>query len=79
MNDPINGGDVPIAKILEPNKKYSWCTCGHSKEQPMCDGSHREAKCTPSLKFSVQEEKEYYLCTCKKTSNPPFCDGSHNN
>ena len=79
MTDPIQGGTAPVAKVLEANKKYSWCTCGHSSDQPMCDGSHRAAGSTPSLKFSVTEEKEYYLCTCKLTANPPFCDGSHKN
>ncbi len=78
MNKPIRGGDSPIIKPLKANKTYSWCTCGYSKDQPLCDGAHKEANCTPSLKFQVEEEKSYALCTCKQTSNPPFCDGNHN-
>lgn len=22
---------------------YSWCACGKSKKQPLCDGSHNKA------------------------------------
>lgn len=25
----------------EAGKKYSWCTCGKSKSQPLCDGTHK--------------------------------------
>tara|TARA_R110002050_G_scaffold56512_1_gene126937 strand:- start:16924 stop:17154 length:231 start_codon:yes stop_codon:yes gene_type:complete len=70
---------TPIAVDLEKDKKYSWCTCSHSENQPFCDGSHRAAKATPPLTFEVGEAKKAYLCTCKLTSNPPYCDGSHKN
>ena len=69
----------PIAVDLVKDKRYAWCTCSHSSEQPFCDGSHRAHNATPSLSFSVEEDKTAYLCTCKKTSNPPYCDGSHKN
>lgn len=69
----------PIQVDLESEKRYSWCTCSFSSDQPFCDGSHRANKATPPLVFEVKEEKEAWLCTCKQTSNPPYCDGSHNN
>ena len=69
----------PIKVDLEKDKRYAWCTCSHSTNQPFCDGSHRTHNATPSMGFSVEENKEAYLCTCKKTSNPPYCDGTHNN
>jgi len=30
MENNIRGGEAPIACQLEADKKYSWCTCGHS-------------------------------------------------
>jgi CDGSH-type Zn-finger protein len=30
----------PIQVELEVGKSYYWCSCGHSKKQPFCDGSH---------------------------------------
>ncbi|MEM8846369.1 MAG: CDGSH iron-sulfur domain-containing protein [Bacteroidota bacterium] len=68
----------PIKVNLEKGKRYAWCTCSHSQDQPFCDGSHRAHNATPSMGFEVEETKEAWLCTCKKTGNPPYCDGSHN-
>ncbi len=30
----------PYKVDLEKGKQYYWCTCGNSKNQPFCDGSH---------------------------------------
>jgi CDGSH-type Zn-finger protein len=29
--------------VMESKTDFSLCRCGHSKEKPYCDGSHREA------------------------------------
>lgn len=29
--------------LIESKTDFSLCRCGHSKEKPYCDGSHREA------------------------------------
>ncbi|MEL6916361.1 MAG: CDGSH iron-sulfur domain-containing protein [Bacteroidota bacterium] len=73
-----NQGFTPIAVDLEKNKRYAWCTCSHSNEQPFCDGSHRAHNMPPSLNFKADKDETAYLCTCKKTGNPPYCDGTHN-
>ncbi|MFS4415610.1 CDGSH iron-sulfur domain-containing protein [Maribacter sp. 2307ULW6-5] len=69
---------APIQVALEKDKRYAWCTCSHSANQPFCDGAHRAHNKPPSLAFTVDEDRSAFLCTCKKTGNPPYCDGSHN-
>lgn len=78
MSTPKRAGDAPIKMTLEGGKTYGWCTCGHSENQPMCNGAHKTEGGSP-LRFSEEETKEVYLCACKQTKNPPYCDGSHNN
>lgn len=56
---------------------YWWCSCGLSKKQPFCDGSHQGSEFTP-VKHTVAEKGKVYFCGCKQTGNPPLCDGSHN-
>ncbi|KAH0953214.1 hypothetical protein HN011_009791 [Eciton burchellii] len=70
----------PFKLRLETGKNYSWCLCGQSKNQPLCDGTHKNVHLKIKLKpirFNVTETKEYWLCNCKQTSNRPFCDGTH--
>jgi len=66
----------PFAVDLEEGKNYHWCTCGESKNQPYCDGSHKGTGFTP-LAFTAKETGKAYLCGCKHSKNPPYCDGSH--
>ncbi|NER13939.1 CDGSH iron-sulfur domain-containing protein [Leptobacterium flavescens] len=69
----------PIGVELEEGKRYAWCSCSHSGDQPFCDGSHRAADTDKvSMGFEAEESGTKYLCTCKQTSNPPYCDGTHN-
>uniref|UniRef100_A0A1B6J4C8 Iron-binding zinc finger CDGSH type domain-containing protein n=1 Tax=Homalodisca liturata TaxID=320908 RepID=A0A1B6J4C8_9HEMI len=70
----------PFKVALKANKLYSWCCCGWSKNQPFCDGSHKNPYVRIELRpvrFMVEEDKEYYLCNCKQTKHRPFCDGTH--
>jgi len=79
MADPKVAGLEPKHIELE-QKTYFWCSCGHSENQPFCDGSHNkvEGGFTP-VEFKMEEKKEVWLCMCKHTGNPPFCDGMHCN
>jgi len=76
MAEPKIAGKTPLPIDLEEGKRYAWCTCGESSNQPLCDGSHKGGEFSP-LVFEATETKTAYMCTCKQTSNPGFCDGSH--
>ncbi|KAI8335590.1 iron-binding zinc finger CDGSH type-domain-containing protein [Blakeslea trispora] len=76
--EPVFVQAKPYKVDLEPGKEYYWCTCGESKNQPFCDGSHRAAGQFKPKKITVDEAKTYYLCGCKYTHNEQgFCDGTH--
>jgi CDGSH-type Zn-finger protein len=76
MDKPVAAGKAPIPVTLDAGRDYYWCTCGQSKKQPFCDGSHKGSSLAP-LAFQSAAAGEKYLCTCKATRNPPYCDGSH--
>ena len=76
MELPKRAGDAPLAVELEQGKKYAWCACGLSGNQPFCDGKHKGTGMSPQV-FTVEKAETKYLCCCKKTENSPFCDGSH--
>ncbi|XP_001846291.2 CDGSH iron-sulfur domain-containing protein 3, mitochondrial [Culex quinquefasciatus] len=70
----------PFKIDLEEGKRYSWCLCGKSKSQPLCDGTHKLVQYKITLKpvrFQVEKTGTYWLCNCKHTKNRPFCDGTH--
>ncbi len=69
--------DKPYVMKVEPGT-YAWCSCGLSKNQPFCDGSHKPTSFRPLIE-KVEKEKNVAWCGCKQTGSPPFCDGSHNN
>jgi len=39
---PTISQKAPYAVAVESGKSYYWCSCGQSKNQPFCDGSHQE-------------------------------------
>ena len=40
----VNGATLIGAdgNVISDKETYSLCRCGHSKDKPFCDGSHRE-------------------------------------
>jgi glutamate synthase domain-containing protein 2/CDGSH-type Zn-finger protein len=76
MENPIIADNKPVKVNLSKGQEYHFCTCGRSRSQPFCDGSHAGTGFTPSVIVS-EEDQEAYLCACKHTNNAPFCDGTH--
>ena len=66
----------PFPVEVKQGETYYWCSCGRSKNQPFCDGSHQGSGLEP-LAFSAEKSETVYLCGCKRTSKQPFCDGAH--
>ena len=77
MSNPVRASDTPFPVNVEAGKAYFWCSCGQSKKQPFCDGSHNGSTFTP-VKYTATESKTVYFCGCKASANQPLCDGSHN-
>lgn len=76
MKNPVVADNKPVKVSLSKGQEYHFCTCGMSKSQPFCDGSHVGTTFTPRV-IVADEEGEAFLCACKHTHNTPYCDGSH--
>ncbi|WP_295893488.1 glutamate synthase-related protein [uncultured Vibrio sp.] len=76
MSNPIIADNKPIKVELTKDQEYYFCTCGRSKNQPYCDGSHSGTDFKPKS-FVAESSGDAYLCKCKHSANLPFCDGSH--
>jgi len=76
MDQPVVAGNKPIKTTLVAGDEYYFCACGRSKNQPFCDGSHKQTSLKPKV-FVAEENGDAFLCACKHTGNAPFCDGTH--
>lgn len=76
MTKPVIAGNKPQKVSLNKDQKYFFCACGHSANQPFCDGSHKGTAFTPKA-FTAEKDGDAWLCKCKHTGNAPFCDGTH--
>ena len=56
MDKPVIAQLAPAPVDVEAGKDYFWCSCGKSKAQPFCDGSHKDTGKTP-VKFDAIESK----------------------
>jgi len=71
----MSSNNHPFVMHVKPGR-YVWCSCGESKKQPFCDGSHGPTGMRPIF-VEITEEKQVAWCGCKISSGKPFCDGSH--
>jgi glutamate synthase domain-containing protein 2/CDGSH-type Zn-finger protein len=76
MSNPIIADNKPAKVSLSKGEEYHFCTCGRSKSQPFCDGSHVGTTFTPKV-IVAEEDGDAYLCACKHSGNRPYCDGTH--
>jgi CDGSH-type Zn-finger protein len=75
MSEPIIAQRFPYVQPVKPGS-FFWCSCGKSKGQPFCDGSHQGSGFAPK-KVDIIEGKTVAWCGCKHSHNGAFCDGSH--
>ena len=66
----------PMPVDVEAGKTYYWCSCGLSKQQPFCDGSHKGTGFSP-LPYTAEKSGTVYFCGCKHSKTGALCDGSH--
>lgn len=78
MTKPAIGGTAPIPVEVKAGQTYWWCSCGQSKNQPFCDGSHQGSPFLP-MEWTADADRKAFFCTCKQTAKSPLCDGSHKN
>ena len=77
MPEPKIAQRGPYVKEEQPGKK-AWCACGHSANQPYCDGAHNRMNTGMSpVIVEITEAKKVAWCGCKHSKNKPYCYGSH--
>ncbi|HIC36013.1 MAG: CDGSH iron-sulfur domain-containing protein [Pseudomonadales bacterium] len=77
MAEPNIAQKAPFPVDVTAGKKYFWCACGKSENQPFCDGSHSDTEFTP-VAYEADKDRTLYFCGCKRTAGAPLCDGTHN-
>ena len=76
MNEPHIAAKQPAAVEVSAGQTYYWCSCGRSKNQPFCDGSHGGTGFEPQT-YTAEKSGTVYFCQCKHSANAPLCDGAH--
>ena len=76
MAEPNIAQKAPFPADVTAGKKYFWCACGKSANQPFCDGSHSDTEFAP-VAYEADKDRTLYFCGCKRTAGAPLCDGTH--
>jgi CDGSH-type Zn-finger protein len=76
MSQPHVAQAAPYVADVEAEKTYWWCACGLSKDQPFCDGSHKQTDLVP-IKYVAERSERLWFCGCKHSEDAPLCDGTH--
>ena len=76
MSKPYIADTKPKPVELKAGETVWWCSCGRSKNQPLCDGSHAGTDFSP-MEFTADKDGRFFFCQCKQTASPPLCDGAH--
>lgn len=76
MAEPVIAQKSPYAVEVEAGKSYWWCSCGKSRQQPFCDGSHKGSEFSP-VEYKAEQAGKVYFCGCKHSGNGALCDGKH--
>jgi|TARA_B110000116_G_scaffold271452_1_gene292217 CDGSH-type Zn-finger protein len=77
MKEPKIAAKKSIPVEVEEGKKYFFCACGSSQNQPFCDGAHSGTEFGP-IAFTAEKTGTAYFCQCKRSGKVPYCDGTHN-
>lgn len=70
MEKPDITNREPVAIDVKKGKDYLCCTCGKSKTQPFCDGSHKGTGFEP-FQYTATEDTTEWFCSSKQA-----CDQS---
>lgn len=76
-DEPTIAAREPAPVEVKQGETYWWCRCGRSKNQPFCDGSHKDTSFEP-MEFTAPKDQKIFFCQCKHTAQAPMCDGTHN-
>jgi CDGSH-type Zn-finger protein len=76
MSSPASPQNSPYPVEVKAGQSYWWCSCGLSKNQPFCDGSHQGTSFAP-VEHKATADGTVYFCGCKASKNGALCDGSH--
>lgn len=68
-SQPIVVDKKPTVMELEPGNYY-WCSCGHSSNQPFCNGAHKDTGFVP-LEFGRSKNRSLSVFV-NTLAAPPF-------